>query len=156
VRFVRDLVETYDEPCDAAVFLQTIEHVQNPGQILDRLRAMLRPGGTAYVSTPNVLTLAPEGAERSGNPWHVKEYRADEFRELCAGSFEHVELLGVFHARKLRLHELALARGWDDMHARLGVTKPFYEWFTPAISERDFVLRDGPLDRALDFLAVLR
>jgi SAM-dependent methyltransferase len=156
VRFVRDLVETYDEPCDAAVFLQTIEHVQNPGQILDRLRAMLRPGGTAYVSTPNVLTLAPEGAERSGNPWHVKEYRADEFRELCAGSFEHVELLGLFHARKLRLHELALARGWDGMHARLGVTKPFYEWFTPAISERDFVLRDGPLDRALDFLAVLR
>src|SRR4051795_9506690 len=67
VRFVRDLVETYAEPCDAVVFLQTIEHVQNPGEILDHIRSMLRPGGTAYVSTPNVLTLAPDG-KKSGNP----------------------------------------------------------------------------------------
>ena len=156
VRFVRDLVETYDEPCDAVAFLQTIEHLENPSAILDHFRAMLRPGGVAYVSTPNVLTLAPEGAEKSDNPWHVREYRAEEFRVLCEASFEHVELLGLFHARKLRLHELALERGWDDLHARLGITERFYDWFTPAISERDFVLSDGPLDRALDFVAVLR
>ena len=153
--FKRDLVETYSQPCDAVVFLQTIEHVQNPGEILDHLRAMLRPGGTAYVSTPNVLTLAPDG-EKSGNPWHVKEYRAEEFRELCEGSFESVEMLGLFHARKLRLHELAIERGWDDLHPKLGVTERFYEWFTPAISERDFVLKPAPLERALDFLAVMR
>ena len=156
VRFVRDLIETYDEPCDAVVFLQTIEHVQNPGEVLDHIRSMLRPGGVAFVSTPNVLTLAPEGAEKSGNPWHVKEYRAEEFRGLCERSFDHVELLGLFHARKLRLHELAIERGWDDLHRRLGITERFYEWFTPAISERDFALRAGDLDRALDFLAVLR
>jgi SAM-dependent methyltransferase len=155
VRFVRDLVETFDEPADALVFLQTIEHVQNPGAILDHLRSLLRPGGTAYVSTPNVLTLAPDG-EKSGNPWHVKEYRAEEFRALCEASFEHVELLGLFHARKLRLHELAIQHGWDDLHRRLGITDRFYEWFTPAISERDFALRLAPLDRALDFVAVLR
>jgi len=156
VRFVRDLVETFDEPCDAVVFLQTIEHVQNPREILEHFKSMLRPGGVAFVSTPNVLTLAPEGAEKSGNPWHVKEYRAGEFRELCTSVFGSVELLGLFHARKLRLHELAIERGWDDLHPRLGITQPFYEWFTPAISERDFVLRDRGLDRALDFLAVLR
>src|SRR4051812_21396559 len=156
VRFVRDLVERFDEPCDAVVFLQTIEHVQNPAEILEHLRSLLRPGGAAFVSTPNVLTLAPEGAEKSGNPWHVKEYRAPEFRELCESVFPSVELLGLFHARKLRLHELAIKRGWDDLHPRLGITRPFYEWFTPAISERDFVLRHGGLDRALDFLAVLR
>ena len=156
VRFVRDLVESYDEQCDAVVFLQTIEHVQNPGQILDHFRAMLRPGGVAFVSTPNLLTLAAEGAEKSGNPWHVKEYRAGEFRELCEAHFEHVDLLGLFHARKLRLHELAIRRGWDDLHARLGITRRFYEWFTPAISERDFSLHHGDLDRALDFVAVLR
>jgi SAM-dependent methyltransferase len=159
LRFVRDLVEWFGEPCDAVVFLQTIEHVQNPGEILDHLRSLLRPGGTAYVSTPNVLTLAPAGAEKSGNPWHVREYRAHEFRELCEARFPRVELLGLYHARKLRLHELALERGWDALHRRLRITGPFYEWFTPAISERDFVLRGGPecdLDRALDFLAVLR
>jgi SAM-dependent methyltransferase len=159
VRFVRDLVETYDEPCDAVVFLQTIEHLQDPGAVLDHFRSMLRSGGAAYVSTPNVLTLAPEGAEKSGNPWHVREYRAEEFRALCEASFESVELLGVFHARKLRVHELAIRAGWDRLHPRLGITKPFYDRFTPAISERDFVLRaedEASLDRALDFVAVLR
>lgn len=155
VRFVRDLVEGYAEPCDAVVFLQTIEHVQDPVAILEHFRSMLRPGGVAFVSTPNVLTLAPEGAEKSGNPWHVKEYRAEEFRDLCASVFERVELLGLFHARKLRLHELALKLGWDAAHERLGITKPFYDRFTPAISARDFALRPGGLDRALDFLAVL-
>jgi hypothetical protein len=110
-----------------------------------------------FVSTPNVLTLAPEGAEKSGNPWHVKEYRAEEFRGLCEAHFGAVELHGLFHARKLRLHELAIRHArWDDVHARLGITKRFYDRFTPAISVRDFVLRRTELDRALDFVAVCR
>ena len=156
VRFVRNAVEWYSEPCDAVVFLQTIEHVQDPRGVLDHFREMLRPGGTAYVSTPNLLTLAPPGAEKSGNPWHLREYRAEEFRALCAGSFDRVDILGLFHARKLRAHELALRAGWDRVHAALGLTKAFYDRFTPAISASDFALRPGPLERALDFLAVLR
>ena len=40
--------------------------------------------------------------------------------------------------------------------AALGITRAFYDRFTPAISARDFALREGPLDRALDFVAVLR
>ena len=45
------------------------------------------------------------------------------------------------------------------MHARLGLTERFYDRFTPAIAARDFALRPegaADLDRALDFLAVLR
>ena len=156
VRFVRDLVESYSEPCDAVVFLQTIEHVSEPEAVLAHFRGMLRPGGTAYVSTPNLLTLAPPGAEKSDNPWHLKEYRAEEFRELCAAHFDQVELWGLFHARKLRVHALALKLGWDRAHRALGITKPFYDRFTPAISARDFALRPAPLERALDFVAVLR
>jgi SAM-dependent methyltransferase len=156
VTFVRDLVETYEEPCDVVVFLQTIEHMHAPAAVLQNFRGMLRPRGTVYVSTPNLLTLAPAGADKSDNPWHLKEYRADEFRRLCESVFPHVELLGLFHARMLRAHELALRAGWDRVHAALGITKPFYDRFTPAISARDFVLRPGPLDRALDFIAVLR
>jgi hypothetical protein len=111
----------------------------------------------AYVSTPNVLTLAPPGAERSGNPWHVREYRAHEFDALCRAVFEEVALLGLFHARKLRLHALALALGWDAIHPRLKVTEAFYDRFTPSLSTRDFALRArAELDRALDFLAVCR
>jgi SAM-dependent methyltransferase len=156
LRFERDLVESFAEPCDAVVFLQTIEHVQDPGAILEHFKSMLGPDGVAYVSTPNLLTLAPEGAEKSDNPWHVKEYRAAEFRELCEAHFERVEMLGLFHARKLRAHELAIKLGWDSVHKRLGLTKPFYDRFTPAIAASDFSLREGDLDRALDFLAVCR
>ncbi|MGN6215917.1 MAG: class I SAM-dependent methyltransferase [Solirubrobacterales bacterium] len=154
LRFERDLVETFSEPCDAVVFLQTIEHVQDPGAILEHFKSMLAPGGVAYVSTPNLLTLAPPGAEKSDNPWHVKEYRAEEFRALCEAHFARVELLGLFHARKLRAHELAIKLGWDSVHKRLGLSKPFYDRFTPAISSSDFSLRDRALDRALDFLAI--
>jgi SAM-dependent methyltransferase len=156
VRFVRDMVETFSEPCDAVVFLQTIEHVRDPKAVLDHFGRMLRPGGAAYVSTPNVLTLAPRGAEKSGNPWHMREYRANEFRELCEQSFERVELLGLFHARKLKLHEVAIRLGWDELHRMLGVTKRFYDRFVPAIAAGDFALRPGPLDKALDFLAILK
>jgi 2-polyprenyl-3-methyl-5-hydroxy-6-metoxy-1,4-benzoquinol methylase len=157
VEFRRDIAETFVEPCDAVVFLQTIEHVPDPDAVLEHFKSQLRPGGAAYVSTPNVLTLAPKGAEKSGNPWHVKEYRPEEFRALCEAHFSKVEVLGLFHARKLRLHELAIRHaGWDDVHARLRITKPFYDRFTPAISVRDFALRGGPLDRALDFLAICR
>jgi hypothetical protein len=209
LRFERDLVDTFAEPADAVVFLQTIEHLQDPGATLAHFRALVREGdqgagdegagdgggdegagdgggdesagdgrgdesagdgssagaakpsrgGTVFVSTPNVLTLAPKGASRSGNPWHVHEYRAEEFARLCEGHFSDVQMYGLFHARKLRAHELALRAGWDAVHARLGLTKRFYDWFTPAISVADFAVRpaaEASLDGALDFLAVCR
>jgi SAM-dependent methyltransferase len=158
LRFEWGLVETYGEPssADVVAFLQTIEHVQDPAAVLRHVRGLLRLGGVAYVSTPNVLRLAPQGAAKSDNPWHLKEYRAEEFRELCGSAFGRVELLGVFHARWLRLHEVALRLGWDAIHRRLRITEPFYDRFTPAISSSDFALRRAHPHRALDFLAVCR
>ena len=159
LRFVRTLVEVYDEPCDAIAFLQTIEHVRNPGEILDRFKELVGPDGVVFVSTPNVLTLAPPGAERSGNPWHVVEYRPAEIGALCRAHFASVQLYGLFHARRLALHEVALGLGWDEIHRRLGITQRFYDRFTPAIGVRDFALRRGTsreLTGALDIVAVLR
>jgi SAM-dependent methyltransferase len=157
VRFERNMIEMWDGDVDCVVFLQTIEHVQDADAVLERVKALIGPDGVAYVSTPNVLTLAPKGAERSGNPWHVHEYRPEEYRALCERHFARVDLLGLFHARKLRAHQVAIERlAWDRVHAALHVTKPFYDRFTPAISERDFALRRGRLERSLDLLAVLR
>ena len=166
LRFERDLLETFSEEADAVVFLQTIEHLPDPRAALERFRSLIgdtRPGGprrgTVFVSTPNVLTLAPKGASRSDNPWHVHEYRAEEFGELCRECFGTVEMHGLFHARKLRVHEHALRLSWDAVHSRLGLTRRFYDWFTPAIATSDFALRAAPeaaLERALDFVAVCR
>jgi 2-polyprenyl-3-methyl-5-hydroxy-6-metoxy-1,4-benzoquinol methylase len=159
LRFARDLVDSFSEPADAVVFLQTIEHLEQPLGALEHFRSLLPAGGTAFVSTPNVCTLAPAGESRSGNPWHVREYRAEEFRALCRERFATVEMYGLFHARKLRAHELALRVGWDRLHPRLGVTRRFYRRFTPAIGTSDFALRparEADMERALDFLAVCR
>jgi 2-polyprenyl-3-methyl-5-hydroxy-6-metoxy-1,4-benzoquinol methylase len=159
LRFARGLVGTFSEEADAVVFLQTIEHLEDPAATLEHFGTLVGDSGTVFVSTPNVLTIAPKGASRSGNPWHVHEYRAAEFEELCRAHFTVVELYGLFHARKLRLHELALRGGWDAVHPRLGITRRFYDWFTPAIGAGDFRLRaasQAEPDRALDFLAVCR
>jgi SAM-dependent methyltransferase len=159
LRFERDLVEAFSEPADAVVFLQTIEHLKDPVAVLQHFRSLVGANGAVYISTPNVLTLAPKGAKRSDNPWHVHEYEADEFEMLCRGVFGHVELYGLYHARKLRAHEVALKLGWDAVHPPLRLTKAFYGWFTPAIAASDFKLRaaeEADIDAALDFLAVCR
>jgi len=152
--FERDLVESYADPCDAIVFLQTIEHIAEPGTLVARFASL---AAVSYISTPNRLTLAAPGAEKSDNPWHLREYTAAEYRELLEPHFDEVELFGVFHAGKLRLHELALRLGWDRLHPLLRMTKPFYDRFVPAIAASDFAIRPEPdcdLDRALDFVAV--
>jgi SAM-dependent methyltransferase len=178
LRFARELVETFSEPADAVVFLQTIEHLSDPGSALDHFASLVRDGnggarplepapdqatvartGTIFVSTPNVLTLAPKGESRSGNPWHVQEYRVEEFDRLCREHFREVRMFGLFHARKLRAHELALRLGWDTLHPRVGLTSRFYGWFTPAISVSDFAIRpigQARIEAALDFIAVCR
>src|SRR5438105_1829278 len=92
----------------------------------------------------------------SGSPSASRacEYRAPEFERLCRRQFARVELYGLFHARKLRVHERALRLGWDAVHPRLGLTERFYGWLVPAIGSRDFALlsaRTRRLERALDF-----
>jgi SAM-dependent methyltransferase len=172
LRFERDLVDSFSEAADAVAFLQTVEHLADPAATLTHFRALVdgsgasagggtsaQGGGVVFVSTPNVLTLAPKGAPRSGNPWHVHEYRVEEFERLCASCFSRVEMYGLYHARKLRAHELALRLGWDALHARLRLSGRFYDRFTPAIAVSDFALRPAArakLDAALDFLAVCR
>ena len=156
LRFERALVEEFREPRDAIVFLQTIEHIQDPERLL---AGFVESAPLAYISTPNRLTLAPAGAQKSDNPWHLREYTAAEYRTLLEPCFGDVRVLGLFHARKLRVHELALRFGWDRVHKAFRISKPFYDRFTPAIAASDFILRDGSeadLDRALDFIAVCR
>jgi len=40
------------------------------------------------------------------------------------------------------------------VHPALRLTRPFYDRFLPAVSESDFELRAGSLERSLDLLAI--
>ena len=128
---------TSPDRCDAVVFLQTIEHIEDVTALLAAIGAA---APLAFISTPNRLTLAPEGAEKSDNPWHLREYTIEEYRELLEPAFAEVEVRGLFHAGKLAVHERAIGLGWDRVHRLLRLTKPFYDRFTPAISASDFSL----------------
>jgi SAM-dependent methyltransferase len=160
LRFERDLVERFSAPCDAVTFLETIEHVEEPAPLLTHFRELAGAEGTVYVSTPNRLTLAEPGAEKSINPWHVREYTAAEFRTLCEAQFGRVELFALQHAGRLRAHELVVRSGWRKVHERTGLAARFYDWLAPRVRESDFALTplrddDGAeARRALNFLAV--
>ena len=73
---------------DFVVCFQVIEHIKDDMQFVREVARVLRPGGKFIVSTPN----APMSLTR--NPWHVREYNAEQFKELLS-VFPSVEALGV-------------------------------------------------------------
>ena len=44
-------------PFDAVCCLEVVEHVENPWSLMRDIRAVLRPGGRAVVSTPNITSF---------------------------------------------------------------------------------------------------
>ena len=73
---------------DYVVSFQVIEHIKDDVQFVREVARVLRPGGKFIVSTPN----APMSLTR--NPWHVREYTAQQFEQLLAPSFSTVSALG--------------------------------------------------------------
>ena len=68
---------------------QVIEHIEQDIEFVREVARLLRPGGKFIVTTPN----APMSLTR--NPWHVREYNADELRNLLECHFSAVESMGV-------------------------------------------------------------
>jgi len=145
-----------DRSFDLVCSLQVIEHLHEPERFMREARRLLKPGGTCAVSTPNRLLISP-GSEKPVNPFHIVEYDAGEFLAFMGGFFPEVRLVGVFHAGKLRLHDLLARRNFSqfclDMPPLL--ERVFYRpLFIPSISRRDFRIRAKRLEEALDFIAL--
>ena len=138
------------------VFLQTIEHVERPEEVLRHFRSMLRPGGAAYVSTPNLLTLAPAGRRSRTTPGTCASTGSRSSGRCARRSSTSFELFGLFHARKLRAHELALRAGLGP-GARGAAASPSPSTTASRPRSRAATSRcaRADLERALDFVAVL-
>ena len=80
---------------DAVVSFQVIEHIEKDIEFVREVARVLRPGGKFVISTPN----APMSLTR--NPWHVREYNADELRNLLECNFSKVEAYGVVGNEKV-------------------------------------------------------
>lgn len=74
---------------DRVVSFQVIEHIQNDRLFLEEIYRVLKPGGKAIITTPNIKKTL------SRNPWHVREYTAQQLIDLCASIFSKVEAKGV-------------------------------------------------------------
>ncbi len=80
---------------DFVVCFQVIEHIKDDMQFVREVARVLRPGGKFIVSTPN----APMSLTR--NPWHVREYTAEELQNLLSISFSSVMINGVVGNEKV-------------------------------------------------------
>ncbi len=83
------------ESFDCVISFQVIEHIRRDAEFVREIERVLRPGGRFIVTTPN----APMSLTR--NPWHVREYTADELEQLLSASFTKIEKSGVFGNEKI-------------------------------------------------------
>lgn len=89
-----------DSSFDSLISFQVIEHIENDQLFLKEIHRVLRAGGTALITTPN----RPMSLSR--NPWHIREYTADELTKLASSIFSSVSMKGVAgNERVMEYHE---------------------------------------------------
>lgn len=85
---------------DTVVTFQVIEHIKDDDTFIKEIYRVLKPGGRALITTPNIkMTL-------SRNPWHIREYTAEQLTALCKKYFDKVEMMGIAGSpRVMEYHE---------------------------------------------------
>lgn len=83
------LGELKDNAYDVLITFQVIEHIEDDELFLKELHRVLKPGGVALVTTPN------RKMSLTRNPWHVREYLADELKNRAEKYFNMVEMRGI-------------------------------------------------------------
>lgn len=83
------LEEIQDNSFDTIISFQVIEHINDDELFISEIKRILRPGGIALITTPNIkMTL-------TRNPWHIREYTSKQLRDLCEKYFSSVEVYGI-------------------------------------------------------------
>lgn len=80
---------------DCVITFQVIEHIRCDEEFVREIQRVLRPGGKLIVTTPNALMSLTR------NPWHVREYTAQELGQLLSPYFTDIESSGVFGNAKI-------------------------------------------------------
>jgi len=86
---------------EAVNSLETIEHLEEPERFLKAVVGILPDNGTFIVSTPN--RDGGNLSDKPHNPYHVREWNAEEFMALLRRYFGEVEFFDQF---------LYVGKGW--------------------------------------------
>ena len=78
-----------DNSFDTIISFQVIEHINNDELFIEEIYRILKPGGKALISTPNIkMTL-------TRNPWHIREYTSRQLQELAKKVFKKIIMKGI-------------------------------------------------------------
>jgi 2-polyprenyl-3-methyl-5-hydroxy-6-metoxy-1,4-benzoquinol methylase len=163
-----------DNTYDFVVSFQVIEHIQNDELFLREIQRVLKPGGTALLTTPN------RKMSLTRNPWHVREYLPGELKALAAKMFSHVDMKGITGNNKVmqyyRENKKSVQRytRWDILKIQYWLPAPLlripYEIMNrlnrnklqttdnelvKSIHHRDYIVVDDAAD-ALDLLLIVK
>jgi SAM-dependent methyltransferase len=143
---------------DVVCSLQVIEHLHDTRPFMQEIIRVLKPEGICVLSTPNKALISP-GSEIPINPFHIHEYDYPQFLQFMRGYFSEVDIVGIFHAGRLKLHDIITRRNFSQFC--LGIPprlkRCFYlPWFLPSLKTRHFNLAKTELFQALDFIALGR
>jgi SAM-dependent methyltransferase len=161
-----------------AVFFQLLEHIRDPLFFLTEIRSSLTEDGSIILTTPNAAMRLRKG-QKPWNPFHVREFRADELRTLLNEVFGTCRIFGLFGIPEV--HEMERARvrqtwvkvrisdpikrwiRWDWLEPRLrrllGISQPHPSPFQAKdlqgpLSLDCYYLSPDHLDDALDLYAI--
>jgi len=73
----------FSDQFDVAVSFETIEHLENPEDFLNRLHCALKPNGLLIISTP----IALRTTNKPFNPYHKIEWSHKDFHKLLLKKF---------------------------------------------------------------------
>lgn len=161
-----------DNSFDFVVTFQVIEHIEDDDAFVREAHRVLRPGGKLLLTTVN------RQFSLTRNPWHVREYLADELKNRIVRYFPTIETLGIHGNEKVMTYyeqnkksveritrfdvlklQYRLPRRWlqvpYDLANRLNRNRlqQANTQLVTDISHQDYFLSDRPAD-SLDFFYV--
>jgi glycosyltransferase involved in cell wall biosynthesis/ubiquinone/menaquinone biosynthesis C-methylase UbiE len=120
-----------DSSVDLVVCFETIEHHDQHDDMMQEIKRVLRPDGSALISSPDKYRYSIETAYN--NPYHVKELYDYQFKNLIKKYFVNSLFFGqrVVYGSSIFSDSLSTpiksySQNGDNIESSSGITKPIY------------------------------
>lgn len=150
---------------DVVISFQVIEHVDDVPRFLSEIKRVLKPDGTAMITTPNRTYRLCDGQEPA-NKFHLREYSADQLEAELGRVFGSVKVAGVMSSPEIMKAEWRRVRnGRADYSLPQRISDLFHRqvinrfrsasWRRGCYSTADFYVSQVNVEKALDLLATV-